>query len=145
MSIIYRNCDLLTTTANYIAHQVNCKGVMGAGLAYQIRQQYPELYNTYKALCNTHAPDDLLGNVYIHGHILNIFGQRTYGRDKTVVYTDYTALRNAFSLINRKLPPHATIAFPYGFGCGLANGDWNTVLKLITDCFPIRTIYICKK
>ena len=145
MSIIYRNCDLLTTTADYIVHQVNCQGVMGAGLAYQIRQQYPKLYSIYKSYCTLYAPTDLLGRVFIHDNVINVFGQLTYGRDKSIVYTDYTALRNAFTRIHCYLPTNQSLAFPYGFGCGLANGDWNTVLALITDCFPTRTVYICKK
>lgn len=34
-----------------ICHQVNCKGVMGGGLAKQIRDVYPNVYYIYKRKC----------------------------------------------------------------------------------------------
>lgn len=37
--IIDKIGDILHTEADVICHQVNCKGVMGAGLAKQIRNQ----------------------------------------------------------------------------------------------------------
>ena len=39
--IIDKIGDILHTEADVICHQVNCKGVMGAGLAKQIRNQIP--------------------------------------------------------------------------------------------------------
>lgn len=43
--------DLLTTNANYICHQVNCQGRMGSGVARQIREKYPTVYQWYKVRC----------------------------------------------------------------------------------------------
>ena len=34
--------DILQSDADIIVQQVNCRGVMGAGLAKQIASQYPE-------------------------------------------------------------------------------------------------------
>ena len=31
-----------------ICHQTNCKGVMGAGIAFQIKRTYPEVFKKYK-------------------------------------------------------------------------------------------------
>lgn len=39
--------NLLDIESGIIAHQVNCKGVMGAGLAKQIRLKYPIVYQAY--------------------------------------------------------------------------------------------------
>ena len=143
--ITYLTGDLLTTSADYIVHQANCRGVMGAGLAKQIRIMNPDLYNRYRRFCSTYKPTDLLGRAFICNNIITVFGQLNYGYDRTVVYTSYTALQRAFTNIHKRLPLDCTIAFPYNFGCGLANGDWNTVLQLIISCFPDRTIYIVKK
>lgn len=30
-----------------ICHQTNCKGVMGAGIAFQIKRTYPEVFNMW--------------------------------------------------------------------------------------------------
>ena len=136
--------DLLSISSDYIAHQVNCRGVMGAGLALTLRRSNPRLFSLYQSHCRQHSPQDLLGKAFICDNIISIFGQLNYGRDRSVVYTDYSALTNAFRAIHKRLPLDKSIAFPFGFGCGLANGDWNIVKQLIVDCFPDRTIYICK-
>lgn len=139
------NTDLLAISSDYIAHQVNCQGVMGAGLALTLRKANPKLFAQYQKLCKQYSPNALLGRAFVCDNIISIFGQLNYGRDRSVVYTDYNALRKAFSSIHSKLPLDKSIAFPFGFGCGLANGDWNIVKQLIIDCFPNRTIYICKR
>jgi O-acetyl-ADP-ribose deacetylase (regulator of RNase III) len=136
--------DLLSISADYIAHQVNCRGVMGAGLALTLRRSNPRLFALYQQHCRQHSPHDLLGRAFVCDNIISIFGQLNYGRDRSVVYTDYSALHRAFTSIHKRLPLDRSIAFPFGFGCGLANGDWNIVKQLIIDCFPDRTIYICK-
>lgn len=72
--------------------------------------------------------------------IVNIFGQEYYGRDG--VYTDTSALIRAFRELNESVreaakrgrPP--VVAFPYGFGCGLAGGDWSEVEELIVKYLP---------
>lgn len=143
VSIVYS--DLLSVSADYIAHQVNCRGVMGAGLALTLRRANPRLFPLYQRHCKKYNPLDLLGKSFLCDNIISIFGQLNYGRDRSVVYTDYSALHQAFSSIHERLPLDKSIAFPYGFGCGLANGDWNIVKQLIIDSFPGRTIYICHK
>lgn len=144
-SIQHVSADLLTITADYIAHQVNCQGVMGAGLALTIRKQTPGLYECYCKHCKNYRPTELLGKAFIYKNIISIFGQLYYGRDKTIVYTNYNALERAFKAIHKRLPIDKTIAFPYGFGCGLANGNWDVVEQLIRISFPNRTVYICNK
>ena len=39
MEIIYKTGNILDAQTDVIAHQVNCQGVMGAGLAKQIREK----------------------------------------------------------------------------------------------------------
>jgi O-acetyl-ADP-ribose deacetylase (regulator of RNase III) len=137
--------DILTLTGHIICHQVNCQGVMGAGLARQIRAKYPKVYAPYRAYC---ATGNALGTVLFvpvsdNNIIANIFGQDKYGRDRQ--HTDYAALQTAFRRVaevarERNLP----IAIPYRIGCGLGGGDWATVHKIIMtelDGLPVR---ICK-
>lgn len=35
-----------------IAHGVNCKGAMGAGIAKAFRENYPHMYTRYKTMCD---------------------------------------------------------------------------------------------
>lgn len=72
--------DLLKVKRGIICHQVNCKYVMGAGLAAQIRKAYPEHYSDYMSryahlggLCITQINSDL--------YVIGIYGQDSYGRN----------------------------------------------------------------
>ena len=86
----------------------------------------------------------------------NLYGQLHFGRFN-VLYTDYHALAQAITLmlnnvrdrergwrnlsggsprmqpINQKLASGKLlkVGLPYGIGCGLANGDWTTVMDII--------------
>ena len=140
--------NLLDTPIKLIAHQVNCQGVMGGGVAKQIKEKYPEIYQNYKIGLENyikeigHRPLGLSFNLTTNDHthtILNICGQDFYGRDKQ--YTDYEAFFNGFvdSITdyrdinqfcdNVQIP----IAIPYNIGCGLAGGDWNIVETLLKE------------
>ena len=146
--------DLLNTDADIICHQVNCQGVMGAGLAKQIADRWPYVKKEYIKFCN--AADDkhsLLGEICMvaanGGHqkkddpvIANIFGQEYYGRSG--VYTDNTALMHALKKLNTYCRGK-TLAFPYGFGCGLAGGDWYDVEQLLVKYLPDCNVKIYMK
>lgn len=135
--------NILEAKENIICHQVNCQGVMGAGLAKQIRNKYPEVYESYKQFYEMFKgkKKQLLGNAQVvncnDGKIIaNIFGQFGYG--KNGIQTDYDALRSGFNDIfsavtNISKYKDKTIAIPYGIGCGLDGGDWNIVYKMIED------------
>ena len=74
--------------------------------------------------------------------VCNIFGQFNYGGGN-IRYTDYCALNNAFRDLRGWLDITKIDGyFPYLFGCGLANGDWAIVSKMIDFYFP--NAIICK-
>lgn len=53
--------SLLRANEDILGHQVNTLGAMGAGLAKQIKEKYPYVYEDYKNLCNSNNGEDLLG------------------------------------------------------------------------------------
>lgn len=122
-----------------ICHQVNCQGVMGAGLAKQIRAKWPVVFTKYKRACDNHTPMELFAdyqmlNVDKKTYVVNIFGQLNYGTDKR--YTSYYAIATAFYDLfasYSELGYNTTFRIPYGFGCGLGGGDWNVVRAIIED------------
>lgn len=137
--------DLLYVVRGIICHQVNTRGVMGAGLALGLKRQWPQVYDDYlKAYQSNHLS---LGSVVFTNivqnnpnlQVVSMCAQEKYGRDK-VCYTDYGAFRECLKKIKIW---HTAIAdgtlpiyFPKGIGCGLAGGDWNVVKPLIEMKFP---------
>ena len=128
--------DLLTTNTGCIAHQVNCQGVMGSGVAKQIRDKWPKLFEVYRNFCNQKNPYELLGDcqlVFIEGFcVVNMFSQLNYGRGG-LRYTDYNAFRSCCKIIAQKIPCEQKISMPYGIGCGLGGGKWDVVFQIIEE------------
>ncbi len=125
-------------------HQVNCQGVMGSGIARQIRDQYPAVYEAYLQFCRGKSPEELLGQCQLvelgSKTVANLFGQLHYGREP-VQYTDYEGLRK--SLVRLKTyaqEKQLRVALPYLIGCGLANGDWKVVFPMLEDVFADYTL-----
>lgn len=50
--------------------------------------------------------------------------------------TDYIAMKKCLRYIKQWAENNnLSIAIPYGIGCGIANGDWNKVYKIIEEVF----------
>ncbi len=141
--------DIMTVTEGIICHQVNCKGVMGAGLAKAIKEKYPSVFQQYKALCLTAmGPKSiiLLGKCHVVPvsstlMVANIFGQDEYGNH--AVYTNYRAVREAFnSLKDYHKTLGGNVYVPMDMGCGLAGGCWDDYSKIIEEFIP--NAIVCK-
>lgn len=139
------NQDILEVKSGVMCHQVNCRGKMGAGLALEIRQKYPEVYDWYMYAFNNNKWN--LGEVQIvditeNLKVANCAGQYNYGRNKQ--YTDYDALKECFKKVNvYAKDKHFKIYLPYKMGCNLGGGKWSYVLEIIANEFD--ECYICRK
>ena len=156
--VLVVNGDILDAKENFICHQVNCMGVMGAGLAKALYTKWPQVKSEYLSFYNSRiesckgkvdlyfARRSLLGSyqlVEINEHtdprfVVNIFSQYGYGRNEC--HTDYSAISRAINFLFYGYPT-GTYAFPYGFGCGLAGGDWDTVFHLISLLADKHQVY----
>lgn len=132
-----------------VLHQVNCQGVMGAGIALQIKKQFPNVYETYKSYCeymDKQCLGDMLDIETTKGNIKftigNCFGQYGFGRCK--VQTNYDALHDSFMKVKYNSDLYNRILIPYGIGCGLAGGDWSIVFKMIKEIFKDCEVLIVK-
>lgn len=132
--------DLLSSNVKIRCHQVNCRGVMGAGLALQVKQKYPEAFEQYKALCDQFG-SSLLGHTqFVTCHdgtiIANMFGQDGYGSGPQ---TNMGALDECLSQVAAfACRVNASVGFPKLLGCGLAGGNWNEVCFLIGNYFDFK-------
>lgn len=131
--------DIFLSNADAILHQVNCQGVMGSGVAKQVREKYPIVFSCYKSLWDiTGVKSNLLGQiqvVYIDESskqaIVNLFAQDRYGYDGKC-YTSYEALRSCLTKVNEQFKGKS-VAIPYLMACHRGGGDWSIVSKMIKD------------
>lgn len=129
--------DILKSPQHHIIiQQVNCQGVMGKGLAKQIAETYPFVKKQYVDFCQGKLPEDLFGNCLLcssSGSLRKVvcnFSRLGYGYGK--VHTEYEAVRECFKTIAEYFNPEVDkFAIPYKYGCGLGNGDWAKVSKII--------------
>jgi O-acetyl-ADP-ribose deacetylase (regulator of RNase III) len=134
------NGNLMAANENIIGHQTNCRGVMGSGVAKQIREIYPKAFKEYMEFCR--ATPNLLGNCQLvkvahDKYVANLFGQSDYGRNKNIVYTNYPALIESLTALKKFAQANnLSVALPYNIGCGFANGDWDGVVyPILEDIF----------
>ena len=150
MEIIYKNGNLLDATTDVIAHQVNCQGVMGSGVAKQIREKWANVYTAYRAEYDlfTDLNKPLLGNCQLvqvndHQHVANLFGQDKYGYDGKR-YTSYDGIYDAlvslaFQMENNNMN---SVAFPYHMSSDRGGADWIIISTMITSVFKHTDVQI---
>ncbi len=56
--------NIFTTNCQTIVNTVNCIGVMGAGIAYEFKLRFPDMFEKYKSFCDRGLID--IGNLWIY-------------------------------------------------------------------------------
>lgn len=151
--------DILKADDDIIVHQVNCLGLMGAGLALQIKDTYPNVFDAYRKFVELHNTSELLGKNLITTtdgrvpdtsryapdvkYVSNIFAQLNIGRGTR--QTDYQAFEKGLvELYDFATSNELTVAIPYGIGCGLAGGEWSVIHRVISSVFHDYPVTIYK-
>ena len=133
--------DITEIERGIICHQVNARGVMGAGLAATIKVKFPRAFKDYKEVYDTGALK--LGSLVISPvsmdnlYIAHIVGQHDFGRGQT--FTNYQALHVALNQLKKfrgTLDKDMPIYFPYRMGSGLGGGSWRIVKDIIEEFHP---------
>lgn len=142
----YIKGDLLEAEADYIAHGVNCQGVMGSGVAKVIKTEFPEVYSKYKTYTKCFASQVLIGDCLLvdaptskFKGIINLFTQEFYGKDGKR-YVSYKAIIDSFTKLNIQCNENI-VAIPK-IGAGLGGGDWDIIKELIDDSTPNVEIHV---
>lgn len=152
--------DLLKSNLPLIAHQTNCLGVMGAGIAKSIKNKWNIVYTQYANFCkNLEYSKKLLGKCQIcttgwfpTKYVANLFGEYSFTESVAPYenrHTDYDALKKALLKLKAFCEDEEVIevGIPYKLGCGLAGGDWDGVVyPMLQEIFNDNTItlYIYK-
>lgn len=125
-----------------IAHQCNCISKNGKGLSKQINDKYP-----YANIYKTREHNSQCGTISIHNSennptIICMFAQFCPGIPKSLYDSANNRVKWFEQCIDTIIQSNFTdIAMPFGIGCGLAGGDWNTYYKILQNCKLNVTLY----
>lgn len=118
-----------------IAHCTNCQGVMGSGIALQIKQRYPQVFEDYRSFYEERSFDKqglILGTASFtaleEGLVCNLHAQQNYGQGKQI---NYGALADALGDFSLELEYGDVVGVPYLMGSDRAGGDWNVVKEVV--------------
>ncbi len=136
--------DLLSSPCDVICHQVNCKGVMGSGIARQVRERFPDAYRVYREKYINCGPT--LGTIdYVpcknNKIVINMYAQDDYGFWQR--QTNYEAFYRCLEAIDRACPIEATIGFPHSIGCVRGGASWRVIATMISEVLGYRGDKIC--
>lgn len=135
MEIVYGN--ILDEKRGIIIHGVNTRAIMGAGVALQIKDKYPQAFNDYYLKCNREVDKhSLLGKIVTTMinpdlYIVNAFTQVNYGRYHFWSDENYEAIQSVFSKVNPlAFETGLPVMFPM-IGSGYGGGDWIKIKNII--------------
>lgn len=113
---------------------------MGSGVAKQVKELYPDAYNSYRRdYLNGKLKLGYVNFVKINSDLViaNMCSQDRYGFDKK--HTDYDALQKCLNSVKQfalnSYSKKPKIAFPYLMSCCRGGGNWNTVYSMIEQTF----------
>lgn len=140
MIIFLDNSNLLNVKEGLIAHGCNAQGVMGSGVAKQLRAKYPSVYESYSRHISEFREMGvrLIGSVdYVRVAdkvvVANMITQEYYGKDGSQ-YVDYSAMIESMSYtLARSDELCLDVHIPYMIGAGLGGGDLATIKTIYED------------
>jgi len=135
MGLKFLKGDIFKSKAMALVNPVNCKGVMGAGLALQFKKKFPDMFDCYKSLCDS-------GKMVVNNTILCfVEPNRQHSNDIIVLFPtkdDWQEpslleyIEKGLKDLKNKIEEFkiTSVAIP-ALGCGLGGLDWLDVKKLI--------------
>lgn len=129
MEIITKYENILNSKDDAIVNPVNCKGVMGAGLAKEIKERYPKAYSDYRILCkNERIRPGIVTYTEENGKYILAFPTKDHWKDPSKMEYIESGLESLVEVIKRL--QLTSIAIP-ALGCGLGGLEWCNVRKKI--------------
>lgn len=136
MTIRYVEGNILDDDAECLVNPVNCVGVMGAGLARQFKERFPDNFRIYRDGCR--SGDVRVGHVFGvclsirgHGSIANL-PTKDHWRDPSRIEWVRLGVDDLARYVRRN--GIRSVAIPQ-LGCGLGGLDWADVRPLIEAAF----------
>ena len=170
MKIIEIQGNLLDSPCIVLAHQVNCIGVMGSGVARAIKDKWIDVFLEYlkgiKALDHNCLGGCQIVQAEEGKYVANIFGQYYYSgyfkdpaeymrqevwkrpeineNGEILRFTNYEALYTGLKRLKDEMVKYniPSVAFPWGLGSVRGGGNWEIIRKMIEETFKETEIEI---
>jgi O-acetyl-ADP-ribose deacetylase (regulator of RNase III) len=139
--LIEKTGNIFDTTADAIGHGVNCRGVMGAGIARQFREKYPDMYKQYRLQCDMFLLEPGGCMPWLtddHKIILNLASQNEPGADARIDWLA-GAVEDAVHALHDV--GYKILALPQ-IGCGIGGLQWSDVLPALEDAAKLTSVDI---
>ena len=115
--------NIFDSPAQVLVNPVNTVGVMGAGLAKQFKQRYPEMFKRYRRFCL--AGEFQIGMLQLYrakdGKVICNFPTKNHWREASKLEHIEAGLQKFVATYQEK--KIVSVAFPK-LGCGLGGLDW---------------------
>ena len=126
--------DILTADVEALVNPVNTVGVMGAGLAAQVKHTFPDVFQQYRAACEArelHTGIVIAHHTGTNPRYIISFPTKQHWRDKSKlewIDMGLISLRETIEDLGIR-----SIAIP-ALGCGLGGLSWTKVRAVIGTC-----------
>ena len=133
--------NIFESTCQTLVNTVNCVGFMGKGIAFEYKNRFPEMYLSYKKICDKNLLKP--GFLYLYNKstpwILNFPTKNHWKYPSKIEYIKLGLKKFVDTYRTRNI---TSVAFPE-LGSSLGGLDWNDVRKIMYDyLLPLTDIDI---
>jgi O-acetyl-ADP-ribose deacetylase (regulator of RNase III) len=142
MPIIYRQGNVLEADLDVIGHGANCQICMGAGIARQIKNKFPEVYEADKR-CSLDKGLPRLGT-YSKARSGKYLFYNLYTQENPHPPVSYAAISSSLDSMKKDLMSWniwPRVGLPL-IGAGLGGGDWLLIERIINEIFFNREVFV---
>lgn len=144
---------VLEKDSHVLIHVCNNRGVMGSGIAKEIKEKIPEAYRDYRRGYTTYdwslgSPLGIISSD--HNSVINMTCQDGYygwqGDFSKYRRIDYGKLVSCLLGVKDWLRGEAytTVVLPYKMGADRAGGDWQVIIELVREILGGYDIVVCE-
>lgn len=131
--------DIFTAGAHAIAHGVNTRGVMGAGIAVKFREAHPGMYAEYRKLCEEFG--GALGGLVFPWTADNVIVYNLFTQIMPGANADYALLEKAALMMRLDAEERGldSVALPE-IGCGIGGLEYHNVESLLDHALKSSSV-----